>query len=56
MAWPPNDQKLKEIMKEQGGFCTHSSILFLTWHRPYLAVFEVRHLSIALDRGTHTHG
>uniref|UniRef100_L2GER5 tyrosinase n=1 Tax=Colletotrichum fructicola (strain Nara gc5) TaxID=1213859 RepID=L2GER5_COLFN len=23
-----------------GGFCTHSSILFLTWHRPYLAIFE----------------
>ncbi|KAF7532664.1 hypothetical protein G7054_g7781 [Neopestalotiopsis clavispora] len=23
-----------------GGFCTHSSILFLTWHRPYLALFE----------------
>lgn len=24
-----------------GGFCTHSSILFLTWHRPYLSLFEV---------------
>jgi tyrosinase len=24
-----------------GGYCTHSSILFLTWHRPYLALFEV---------------
>ncbi|KAF2259352.1 Di-copper centre-containing protein [Lojkania enalia] len=23
-----------------GGYCTHSSILFLTWHRPYLAVYE----------------
>lgn len=23
------------------GFCTHSSIIFLTWHRPYLALFEV---------------
>ncbi|KAK0671041.1 hypothetical protein QBC41DRAFT_335569 [Cercophora samala] len=23
-----------------GGYCTHSSILFLTWHRPYLALFE----------------
>lgn len=22
------------------GYCTHSSILFLTWHRPYLALFE----------------
>ena len=25
-----------------GGYCTHSSILFTTWHRPYLALFEVR--------------
>jgi Common central domain of tyrosinase len=24
-----------------GGYCTHSSILFLTWHRPYLALYEV---------------
>ncbi|KAH8880045.1 tyrosinase-domain-containing protein [Thozetella sp. PMI_491] len=23
-----------------GGYCTHSSILFTTWHRPYLALFE----------------
>jgi len=23
-----------------GGYCTHSSILFLTWHRPYLALYE----------------
>ncbi|KAK0624826.1 hypothetical protein B0T17DRAFT_531175 [Bombardia bombarda] len=23
-----------------GGYCTHSSILFLPWHRPYLALYE----------------
>ncbi|KAK4098585.1 Monophenol monooxygenase [Parathielavia hyrcaniae] len=23
-----------------GGYCTHSSILFLSWHRPYLALYE----------------
>jgi hypothetical protein len=23
------------------GYCTHNSILFPTWHRPYLALFEV---------------
>lgn len=23
------------------GYCTHSSILFAPWHRPYLALFEV---------------
>lgn len=22
------------------GYCTHSSILFMTWHRPYLALYE----------------
>lgn len=25
---------------EQSGYCTHSSILFPTWHRPYLALYE----------------
>ena len=24
----------------QPGYCTHSSILFPSWHRPYLALFE----------------
>ena len=24
------------------GYCTHQSILFPSWHRPYLALFEVR--------------
>ena len=23
------------------GYCTHSSILFPSWHRPYMALFEV---------------
>ena len=23
------------------GYCTHDSVLFPTWHRPYLALFEV---------------
>lgn len=25
-----------------GGYCTHSSNLFPTWHRPYVALYEVR--------------
>lgn len=29
------------------GYCTHSSILFLAWHRPYLALFEQRIVAIA---------
>ena len=23
-----------------GGYCTHTSVIFLTWHRPYLALYE----------------
>lgn len=30
------------IDNQQTGYCTHSSILFLPWHRPYLCLFEVR--------------
>ncbi len=26
----------------QSGYCSHSSILFPMWHRPYLALYEVR--------------
>ena len=26
---------------QRSGYCTHASILFPTWHRPYLALFEV---------------
>lgn len=32
------------IHGQQSGYCTHSSILFLPWHRPYLCLFEVRSL------------
>jgi tyrosinase len=27
--------------RQQSGYCTHGSILFPTWHRPYLAMIEV---------------
>ena len=26
---------------ENTGYCTHSSVLFPTWHRPYMALYEV---------------
>ncbi|KJX93717.1 tyrosinase precursor like protein [Zymoseptoria brevis] len=26
--------------RQKGSYCTHSSFLFPTWHRPYLALFE----------------
>lgn len=46
-TWPALDWN-KDIKEPEGGdkkervrgFCTHTSILFLTWHRPYLALFE----------------
>jgi hypothetical protein len=35
----PNDSQPAE--RRQTNFCTHHSTLFPTWHRPYVAVFEV---------------
>jgi hypothetical protein len=34
------------------GYCTHNSSLFPSWHRPYVALFEVRilHLLWSLKR------
>ncbi|KAL1618339.1 hypothetical protein SLS54_007316 [Diplodia seriata] len=31
---------VKGEKRDQGGYCTHGSILFPTWHRPYLAMYE----------------
>lgn len=45
--WPDQEwNKDEEIVNDQKGYCTHSSILFLTWHRPYLSLFEVRLLKL----------
>jgi tyrosinase len=30
------------------GYCTHGSVLFPSWHRPYVALFEVCLLSVAI--------
>ncbi|KAI3322315.1 common central domain of tyrosinase-domain-containing protein [Xylariaceae sp. AK1471] len=38
--WPVGDELLKKLRQQETGFCTHTSILFLSWHRPYLALFE----------------
>lgn len=32
----------KEFPETNGGYCAHGRILFPTWHRPYLALLEVR--------------
>lgn len=29
-------------VRSTGGYCPHVSNMFLPWHRPYLALFEVR--------------
>ena len=31
-----------------GGYCTHGSVLFPTWHRPYVALYEVSPISRGL--------
>jgi tyrosinase len=40
-----------------GGYCTHGNVLFPTWHRPYVALYEVRtglrgatHATLIFDR------
>ncbi|KAH9952079.1 photo-regulated tyrosinase [Amylocystis lapponica] len=30
----------KPVSTQWGGYCTHGSVLFPTWHRPYVALFE----------------
>lgn len=32
-----------------GGYCTHGSVLFPTWHRPYIMLYEVRAMSSLLE-------
>lgn len=34
----------KDVADDGGfkGYCTHGSVLFPTWHRPYVSLFEVR--------------
>jgi hypothetical protein len=36
----PFDNVPAEPGNENNGYCTHVSILFPTWHRPYLALYE----------------
>ena len=43
--WPNYDWNNEEPIDDQQGYCTHTSVLFLTWHRPYLALYEVCYMS-----------
>jgi tyrosinase len=31
------------------GFCPHANVLFGSWHRPYLAIYEVCNSTVALE-------
>src|ERR1700726_4515414 len=37
-----------------GGYCTHGTVLFPTWHRPYLAIYEV-HRALPHKKATSNH-
>jgi len=39
---PWDEDGSAKVEDEQSGYCTHNSILFTTWHRPYMLLFEVR--------------
>jgi tyrosinase len=41
MPFTPWDNVTGTSDWEFGGYCTHSSVLFAPWHRPYCALFEV---------------
>jgi len=34
-----------------GGYCVHGSVLFPTWHRPYISLFEVRNTIFSIIFG-----
>jgi tyrosinase len=38
-----NAQIVRNARGDVANYCTHASVLFPTWHRAYLAVFEVCH-------------
>ncbi|KAK6526167.1 hypothetical protein TWF281_011202 [Arthrobotrys megalospora] len=38
IPWP--NPKEKGEFQRQFGYCTHNSIIFATWHRPYMLAFE----------------
>ena len=44
---------------QEAGYCTHGSVLFPTWHRPYIALYEVSRrtgpaLMLSLTRETYS--
>ncbi|KZS89025.1 Di-copper centre-containing protein [Sistotremastrum niveocremeum HHB9708] len=45
--WDENTES--KVPDLQDGYCTHNSVLFPTWHRPYLMLFEQRIYEIMLE-------
>jgi hypothetical protein len=41
-------------VRPQMGYCPHNQVLFGTWHRPYLMLFEVRYLNSTIRWLTRT--
>jgi tyrosinase len=39
---PWDERSTSKTPRSINGYCTHNSILFPGWHRPYLLLFEVR--------------
>lgn len=37
-----NEEETQKIgLNETIGYCTHTTVLFPSWHRPYLVMYEV---------------
>lgn len=43
LPYVPWDGVGEASQAEASGYCTHGSVLFPTWHRPYVALYEVRY-------------
>lgn len=41
VAEPDDNNDVTEPVQKTG-YCTHGSVLFPTWHRPYVVQYEVR--------------
>jgi len=45
----PNEAWNGVVGLGSGGYCTHGTVLFPTWHRTYLSLYEVSILQLDLD-------
>jgi len=39
VGWQDDDLITKPVVRDRG-YCTHRSVLFVPWHRPYLLLYE----------------